>query len=162
MALQFPPIPDGIPHSENFTPDTPFREYTGSPSQRIAGWSGEKQAMFLQAVAEGLSVDQACLLVGLSKQSAYAFRLSPRGQQFSIGWQAALLRSRDTLADLLMERAYHGNVETITRPDGSEIERHRIDNRLGMAMLTRLDRMADRAAKETPHAAARLAAQEFG
>ncbi|MDG2535380.1 hypothetical protein P6144_17095 [Sphingomonas sp. HITSZ_GF] len=161
MALQFPPIPAGIPHTENHLPDTPFREYATSPSQRIAGWSGEKQAVFLQAIAEGLTPDQACRLVGLSKQSAYAFRLSRKGTQFAIGWQAALLHARDTLADSLMERALHGVVDTITRADGSEIERHRHDNRLGMAMLARLDRMADKAAKETTHAAARLAAEDF-
>lgn len=161
MALQFPPIPAGIPHSENHLPDTPFREYAGTPSQRIAGWSGEKQAVFLQALAEGLSVDQACRLVGLSKQSAYAFRLSRKGAQFTIGWQAAVLHARDTLADTLMERAFHGTIETITRADGSEVERHRHDNRLGMAMLARLDRLADKAAKEATHAAARLAAQDF-
>ncbi|MEP9361229.1 hypothetical protein [Sphingomonas sp. KR3-1] len=161
MALQFPPIPAGIPLNDGHLPDTPFHEYATTPSQRIAGWSGEKQATFLQALAEGLTVDQACRLVGLSKQSAYAFRLSAKGVQFKIGWQAAVLQSRDTLADMLMERAYHGTVETITRADGSEVERHRHDNRLGMAMLARLDRMADRAARETTHAAARLAAQDF-
>jgi hypothetical protein len=159
-ALHFPPSPYREP-SDDHLPDTPFHEYAATPSNRIAGWSGDKQRSFLQAVAEGLTVDQACRLVGLSKQSAYAFRLSAKGGHFALGWQAALLRSRDLLADELMARAYHGTVEVITRPDGSEVERHRHDNRLGMAMLTRLDRMADRAARETTHAAARLVAQEF-
>lgn len=164
MTLQhaLPPGPFGYGHgSQNHLPDTPFREFASSPSQRIAGWSAEKQVTFLQALAEGLTVDQACRIVGLTRQSAYAFRLSARGAQFAIGWQAAMLRSRDVLADALMERALHGTVETITRPDGTEIERHRHDNRLGMALLNRLDRLADRAARETSHAAARLVAQEF-
>lgn len=139
----------------------PLNEYTRSPSQRIAGWSGEKQATFLRAIAEGATVGQACRLVGLTQQSAYAFRLSARGAQFAIGWAAALLHARNHLADVLLERALYGVNETITRPDGSEVERHRIDNRLGIALLTRLDRMADRAAKETTHAAARLVAQEL-
>ncbi len=139
----------------------PVDEYTKSPSQRISGWSGTSQATFLRAIAEGATVGQACRLVGLTQQSAYAFRLSTRGAQFKLGWEAAALHARSVLADALMERALHGNVETITRPDGSEIERHRFDNRLGMAMLNRLDRLADKAAKETTHAAARLVAQEL-
>ena len=142
-------------------PALPLDEYTKSPSQRIAGWSGEKQAAFLRAIAEGATVGQACRLVGLTQQSAYAFRHAARGAHFALGWEAALLHARNYLADTLMERALHGIVETITRSDGSEVERHRIDNRLGMAMLTRLDRMADKAAKETTHAAARLVSQEF-
>ncbi|MBB4840624.1 hypothetical protein HNP52_003716 [Sphingomonas kyeonggiensis] len=139
----------------------PVDEYTKSPSQRIAGWSGASQAKFLRAIAEGATVGQACRLVGLSQQSAYAFRLSTRGAQFKLGWEAAALHARNVLADALMERALHGNIETITRPDGSEVERHRFDNRLGMAMLSRLDRLADKAAREATHAAARLVAQEL-
>jgi len=148
-------------HGDPEVPALPLDEYTKSPSQRIGGWSGEKQATFLRAIAEGATVGQACRLVGLTQQSAYAFRLSARGAHFALGWEAALLHARNCLADTLMERALHGTVETITRSDGSEVERHRIDNRLGMAMLTRLDRMADKAAKEATHAAARLVAQEF-
>ncbi len=139
----------------------PIGEYTQSPSQRIAGWSGANQERFLRAIAEGATVGQACRLVGLTQQSAYAFRLSARGAQFRLGWEAARLHARDTLADALMERALHGTIETITRSDGSEVERHRFDDRLGMAMLNRLDRLADKAANETTHAAARLVAQEL-
>jgi len=149
------------PYGDDEVVELAMDEYTKSPSQRIAGWSGANQARFLRALADGATVGQACRLVGLTQQSAYAFRHSARGTQFGIGWQAALLHARNHLADVLMERALHGNVETITRPDGGEVERHRFDNRLGMAMLNRLDRMADKAAKETTHAAARLVAQEF-
>lgn len=136
-------------------------EYAQPPSQRIAGWSGASQATFLRAIAEGATVGQACRLVGLSQQSAYAFRLSARGAQFRLGWEAAALHARCILADALMERALHGNIDTVTRPDGSEVERHRFDNRLGMALLNRLDRQADKAAKEATHAAARLVAQDL-
>jgi len=149
------------PYGDDDVVELAVEEYTKSPSQRIAGWSGANQARFLRALADGATVGQACRLVGLTQQSAYAFRHSARGAQFGIGWQAAALHARNHLADTLMERALHGTVETITRPDGSEVERHRFDNRLGMAMLARLDRMADKAAKETTHAAARLVAQEF-
>lgn len=159
MSVHNTPSPYGP--SGAHCPDTPFGEYASSPSQRIAGWSAEKQVAFLHGLAEGLTVVQACRIVGLSIQSAYAFRQSPRGRQFRIGWQAAVLNARDSLADMLMERAYHGQVETITRPDGSETERHRFDNHLAMAMLNRLDRLADKAAKETTHAAARLVAEDF-
>lgn len=64
-----------------------------------------------------------------------------------------------------MTRALDGQVETVTRPDGSTISRHRYDNRTAMALLARLDRMvesapADPAAAADAHAA-RFVAQDF-
>lgn len=41
------------------------------------------------------------------------------------------------------------------------VERHRYDNRLATAMLSRLDRLAEANAHESTHHAARIAAQEF-
>ena len=106
-----------------------------------------------------------CRVTGLSVSSAYAFRQRAAGTAFALGWRAAALVARDRLADRLMARAIDGQVETITRPDGSVVERHRYDNRIAMGVLTRLDRMvetapADPAAAAASHAA-RVVAQDF-
>ncbi len=50
---------------------------------------------------------------------------------------------RERLADELLSRAMHGCTETVERGD-AVIMRHRFDNRLSMAMLTRLDREAEK------------------
>jgi len=135
-----------------------------TPSTRLErqdGWTPDAQRAFLEAVAEGHTVEAACRIVGLSFQSAYALRRRAAGASFALGWQAASLLARNRLADALVCRAIDGQVETVTRPDGSTFTRHRFDNRLATAMLTRLDRFADQSVAEGTHAAARLVAQEF-
>lgn len=127
---------------------------------RADGWLPDKQRMFLEGIARGLTVEQACRLVGMSPSSAYAFRQRAAGAAFALGWHAANLRARECLADTLLARAIDGQVETVTRPDGSTVERHRYDNRLAVTMLARLDRQAEDVTAPTHHAA-RLVAQDF-
>lgn len=128
---------------------------------RHDGWTADRQRIFLQALSEGAGVTHACRVVGMSQQSAYALRRSARGAGFALGWQAAQLLGREVLADDLLERAMNGVTETFTYRNGDTAERHRHDNRLAMAMLSRMDRMADAARHEASHAAARLVAREF-
>ncbi|KTF67335.1 hypothetical protein ACNFJ7_09490 [Sphingomonas sp. HT-1] len=128
---------------------------------RHDGWTPVKQRKFLEMLAEGHTITNICHALGMSVTAAYALRRSARGAAFALGWQAALLLAREHLADKLLERAVHGSVETITRPDGSCITRQRHDNRLAMHMLTRLDRLSERESGPADHAAARLVAGEF-
>ncbi|MGC6400945.1 hypothetical protein ACNI3Q_10235 [Sphingomonas sp. FW199] len=144
-------------------------------SRHADGWTADRQRQFLVAIAQGACVTRATALVGMSRQSAYALRDSARGAAFALGWRAAVLRSRDVLADTLMDRAFHGVRETITYGDGAMTTRHRHDNALAYRMLVRLDRRADAAlaagsprAAQRPSgagagedAAARLAAADF-
>ena len=58
-----------------------------------------------------------------------------------------------------MTRAIEGQRETVTYPDGRSIDRYKLDNRLAMGLLTRLDRQAE-ASNAATHAA-RLVAPEF-
>jgi len=134
---------------------------TSARMERQDGWTPDAQRAFLEAIAEGHTVEAACRFVGLSFQSAYALRRRAAGASFALGWQAASLLARNRLADALVCRAIDGQVETVTRPDGSTFTRHRFDNRLATAMLTRLDRFADQSVAEGTHMAARLVAQEF-
>ena len=127
---------------------------------RQDGWTPERQRAFIEAIAEGHTVSDACRLVGMTKQSAYAFRKRAAGAAFALGWSAANLLARDTLADALLVRALEGQVETYTRPDGATWTRHRHDNRLASAMLARLDRQIE-SAPGAEAEAARLIAREF-
>lgn len=127
---------------------------------RLAGWTADRQRAFLEHLADGHTVGDACALVGLSPASAYALRRQARGQAFALGWRAALLVAREALADTFLARALNGQVDTYTRPDGAEVTRHRYDNRLGMTLLARLDRQAE-GAGDADSCAARLVAGEF-
>lgn len=128
---------------------------------RHDGWTPARQRDFLTALARGFAVARAAAMVGMSRQSAYALRTSARGAAFALGWDAALLRARDVLADTLMERAFNGVRETVTTDDGRTTIRRRHDNRLALQMLARLDRRADAACTDAGAAAARLAAADF-
>lgn len=133
-------------------------------SRRADGWTCDRQRTFLAALAEGATVDAAAKLVGLSTSSAYAFRQRAHGAAFALGWHAALLLQRQKLADTLTARAFDGQVDTYTRADGTQVTRHRHDNRLGLALLTRLDRVAAAGEAEDRHGeaqAARIVAGEW-
>ncbi|MGU3392247.1 hypothetical protein [Sphingomonas sp. M1A8_2b] len=137
-----------------FTPEQPAR-YT----QRLDGWTPERQRGFLERIAEGATVDEASASVGLTPGVAYRLRRRAAGGAFALGWDAAKLVARPIVAEALFHRAIAGQIERVTRPDGAVIERHRYDNRLAMALLNRLDRHA--ADSETSNAAARLVAADF-
>ena len=111
------------------------------------GWTPQRQAQFLSAIADGATVADAAQEVGLSRRSAYALRRRAGGVAFDLGWQAADLLARDSLREDLWDRARNGQSWTTVRDDGEKVittTRHRFDNRLALAMLTRLEaRVAD-------------------
>ena len=129
--------------------------------QRHDGWSPDRQRGFLAAIADGHTVEAAAQSVGMSATAAYSFRRRAPGAPFALGWSAANLLAREKLVATLWSRAFDGQVDTITRADGSTYTRHRFDNRLGSAMLTRADRYVDDPAQGPAVEAARLVAQEF-
>ena len=140
-----------------FDPDTP--EGRAAIRQRHDGWLPDKQRHFLEAIARGLSVEQACRFVGMSPSSAYAFRNRAAGAAFALGWRAANLIAREHIANALLARAIEGQVETTTRADGTVVSRHRFDNRLAVTMLKRLDTQAEDTGPA--HHAARLIAGDW-
>ena len=111
------------------------------PAIRHDGWSGEKIATFCETLAETAVVAEACDAAGMGISGAYAARR--RNPVFAAAWDAALGIARERLADTLLARSMEGNIEQIYR-DGELVgERHVIDNRLGLAILRRLDRLAE-------------------
>ena len=108
------------------------------PEGRSDGWTPAARMGFLRLVAEHGRVSHACQCIGLSKQSVYSLRA--RDPLFATGWDAACQLSRMPLADTLYEQAADGLTDTITRDDGRIVTRHRIDTRLSIAVLNRLDR----------------------
>lgn len=111
---------------------------------RVDGLSGVKQAVFLEAIAAGLTVDEAAARAEISTSAVYNFANRAAGRAFSIAWDAASRRARRRQADELMERGMKGQTEILRDKDGLLVgTRHRHDNRLAMAMLTRADRKAE-------------------
>jgi hypothetical protein len=121
------PISNGLPPTTSVT--------------RHDGWTGEKMAIFCETLAETAVVAEACDSARMGISGAYACRR--RNPVFAAAWDAALTIARERLADTLLARSMEGNIEQIWR-DGEVVgERHLLDNRLGLAILRRLDRMAE-------------------
>jgi hypothetical protein len=125
----------------------PAPDETGSPRvrrMRVDGFSGEKQVVFLESIAAGFTVIEATATAGISVTTAYNFRNRRAGRAFGIAWEAADRRARRPLADHLRDRSLAGQTDTLRDKAGEIVgTRHRHDNRLAMAILTRLDRKAE-------------------
>jgi len=123
--------------AQNCTPAAEYR--TDAP--RADGWTYERQATFLMALAETGLVSAACKIAEMSPASAYSLRREARGVAFHLGWQAAHLLARDRLEDILLEAAING-VESVTTRVDKTTHRYVLSGNLSMAVLNRLDRRA--------------------
>ena len=139
-------------HEQAFIPtlvsdklDTEF--WHGERRPRHDGWSPAKLREFIVRLSQCGVVADAAKFVGMSAQSAYAYRNRAEGRAFHLAWEAALVHAHRRLADELLSRAMNGVVERIER-NGVVTQRHRYDSRLSMAVLTRLDRVTAEARKE--------------
>lgn len=112
-----------------------------TPTSRYDAFTGDRMAKFCEVLAETDIVTDACLAVGINRDTAYSNRR--RNPLFDAAWQAALSIARNRLADELLARSIEGSVDYLYR-DGELVgERRYIDNRLAYAMLRRMDKLAE-------------------
>ena len=126
---------------------------------RHDGWTPEKEGIFFRTLAATGVVADACRACGMSRDAAYSRRNSVGGRAFALAWDAALILSRPAMADDVQSRARHGVIDKIYRNGELVAERHRHDNRLAMAVLTRLDRLVESLGERAP--AVEAVAREF-
>ena len=117
----------------------PDAEHT--PTPRHDGWHPETRVKFLEALSRTGNVGTAAYFVQRSRQSAYDLRR--RDPDFARGWQAALVVARDVAEDVLQERAIDGIEEPVYYHGEVVGTRRRYDNRLLLAHLARLDKIAE-------------------
>lgn len=142
-------LPDSV---DPLTPQHPETALSETRRLRHDGWTPEKKRRFLEVYAEGGVIVEACEAVGMSARSAYNLR--DRDPLFAAGMEAAQVMARPKLADEAYSRAMNGVVERIYKDGAIVAERHRYDNKLTMAVLSRLDQRIDRAeAWGAPHLA---------
>jgi hypothetical protein len=105
--------------------------------KRLAGWSAERQRLFLNALAETGSVHLASSAARLSARSAY--RLRARSAAFAAGWDSAILLSVGRLSAIALDRAINGRVEQIFA-DGMLVGERRVpSDKMLTWLLARLD-----------------------
>jgi hypothetical protein len=105
--------------------------------RRMAGWSAERQRLFLSVLAETGSVHLAADAARLSARSAYQLRT--RSPAFAQAWNAAQQLAVGRLSAIAFDRALNGRIEQIYQ-DGALVGERRVPNdRLLTWLLARLD-----------------------
>ena len=161
-----PPAADATPTSPELDaapiPAEPFDGVALTDSRkRMAGWSAERQRVFLGALAETGSVHLASAAARLTARSAH--RLRARSPAFAAAWATAEQIAAGRLAALAFDRAIHGRIEQTWHQGDLVRERRLPSDTLLMWLLARLDprRFAapgeQRDGMADPQATARLA-----
>ena len=135
-------LPAGTPEAEapiaTPLPATPFDGIPLEDSRkRLAGWSAERQRLFLSTLAETGSVHLACAAARLSARSAY--RLRARSPAFAAGWDTADQLAVGRLSALAFDRAINGRTEQVWHEGTLVAEKRLPSDRLLMWLLARLD-----------------------
>ena len=105
--------------------------------KRHAGWSANRQRLFLSTLAETGSVHLASGESRLTARSAY--RLRTRSPAFAAAWDTALQLAVARLSAIVFDRAINGRVEQLYR-DGYMIGERRVpSDKLLTWLLARLD-----------------------
>jgi len=140
--------------SELLPADTPDTEAPGEPPapvtatpfdgipledsrNRLAGWSAERQRLFLSNLAETGSVHLASAAARLTARSAY--RLRARSPAFAAAWDTADQLAVGRLSALAFDRAIHGRTEQVWHGGNLVAEKRLPSDRLLMWLLARLD-----------------------
>jgi hypothetical protein len=124
-------------------------------------WTASNRRSFLEALASTGSVTGAANEVGMSARAAYTLRT--RGiAGFRLAWDAAILLARAVVEGMLMDRAIHGEeVTTIRDPETHTTRRIGNDRRLGLHLLTRLDKKCDALGEDGKLSDAQIVADDF-
>jgi hypothetical protein len=105
--------------------------------KRRAGWSAERQRLFLVNLAETGSVHLASAAARLTARSAYSLRA--RSPAFAAAWDTADQLAVGRLSAIAFDRAIHGRVEQVYHEGELVGERRIPSERLLMWLLARLD-----------------------
>jgi hypothetical protein len=115
---------------------------------RRDGWTPVLQRRFILNLARGMGPAEAARRLGRSRQTAYALREKPGGEEFAAAWDAAVEFAREVRAAPRASRLMDSGIETIWVPRYYRgrligfIERE--DVRGAMRKLGVLDRIAER------------------
>jgi hypothetical protein len=133
-----PGDPSGNAADQPLVPAEPFDGVPLEDSRnRLAGWSAERQRLFLGHLAETGSVHLASSAARLSARGAY--RLRTRSPAFARAWDGALQLSVGRLAAIVFDRAINGRIEQVYQGGELVAERRVPSDRLLTWLLARLD-----------------------
>lgn len=117
--------------------------------KRLAGWSAERQRLFLENLAETGSVHLAAASARLTARSAY--RLRARSPAFAAAWDTADQLAVGRLSAIAFDRAINGRTEQVWHDGVLVAEKRLPSDRLLMWLLARLDPRRFAAPRELRH-----------
>jgi len=99
-----------IDQSRPETPPHTLPAFTPVPRKcpRHDGWTADRQARFIEALADLGSVRAAAHAVNMAPEGAYLLRRHPEADEFRAAWDAALALGVQRLEDIAMDRALNG------------------------------------------------------
>ena len=130
-------LPDAVSMPTPLASGSDVVPFTPEPSRKTGGWSGVRQRLFIETLAETGSVHVSAKAAGLSARSAYGLRV--RSAAFAAAWDAAQQLAVGRLSALAFDRAIHGRIEQVYH-EGELVGEKRVPSeRLLMWLLARLD-----------------------
>ena len=105
------------------------------------GWTPDRKVRFLDHLAASGKVHVSAARVGMSREAAY--RLRRRDPLVARAWDAALMQAREGHAEVLADRALEGVEEDVWYRGEVVGTRRKFDNRLLLAHMARLDKIAE-------------------
>ena len=108
-----------------------------SSRKRLAGWSAERQRLFLTVLAETGQVHLAAAAARLTVRSAQALRV--RSPAFNSGWRMAEQLGAGRLAPIAFDRAINGRIEQVYQDGVLVAERRVPSDKILLWLLARLD-----------------------
>lgn len=104
-----------------------------------AGWTAEKQRLFIERLALTGSMGQACAAAGVASSSAYRLRNKAGAESFARAWDAAYRLAPTRGTAIAWDRALNGRVERFYKDGALVMERRVPSDYLLTWLLARLD-----------------------
>jgi hypothetical protein len=135
------PAAADAPAGRDTAPHVPAMPFDGveleDSRKRLAGWSADRQRLFLSTLAETGSVHLSSKAARLSARGAY--RLRTRSPAFAKAWDTALQLAVGRLAAIVFDRAINGRIEQVYQDGNLVAERRVPSDKLLTWLLARLD-----------------------
>jgi len=111
----------------------------GPARKRNAGWTAERQRIFIDHLALTGLAGLAAARAGISSRSANRLRNKAGAESFARAWDAALTLAATRLSTIVFDRAVNGRVERVYRDGELVMERRIPSDYLLTWLLSRLD-----------------------
>jgi len=124
----------------DIVPAPQLPDFTPAPTRkRNAGWTAERQRIFIERVALTGNVGEACALAGLSSSSFYRLCQKAGADSFVKAWNAARVLAATRGSAIAWDRAVNGRVERFYKDGELVMERRIPSDYLLTWLLSRLD-----------------------